>query len=438
MEALVKRCAGLDVHKETVAACVRVLEEDGGMSKTVRVFGTMTRSLLELSDWLAEFGVTDVAMEATGVYWKPIYNILEGRFGVLLVNAQHIKKVPGRKTDVKDCEWIAQLLQCGLLSGSFIPPAPQREWRDLTRTRAQLMDERTRHINRIQKVLEDANIKLASVASDIMGKSGRDMLEALIRGETDPKAMADLARGRMHSKKEPLREALWGRVTEHHRYLLKLHYGQVQHVERTIRDVEERIEAMVTSGALDKPRCGGVLEDVRAADPESKPLPFEQAVARADEVPGINTEAGHDILAEIGTDMSRFPSAKHLCSWTRICPGNNESAGKRKSGKTGRGNRWLRRILTQVACAASRTKRTYFAAQFRRIAKHRGKKRAIIAVAHSILTALYHMLKYDRHYQELGEDFFDRLDPERVTRYHVGRLEDLGYNVTLEKAPVAA
>jgi transposase len=438
MEALVKRCAGLDVHKETVAVCVRVMEEDGRVTKTVRTYGTMTRSLLELSDWLAESGVTDVAMEATGVYWKPIYNILENRFGVLLVNAQHIKKVPGRKTDVTDCEWIAQLLQCGLLSGSFVPPRPQREWRDLTRTRAQLVEEKTRHVNRIQKVLEDANIKVAGVATDIMGKSGRDMIEALIRGETDPKAMAELARGRMRSKRGQLREALWGRVNDHHRYMLRLHYEQIQHLERTIGQLNERIEEMVTSGVLDQPRCGGVLEEVKAARQETQPLPFEQAVARADELPGIDTQAAYAILAEIGADMAQFPSEKHLCSWTRICPGNNESAGKRKSGKTGRGNRWLRRILTQVAWAASRTKRTYFAAQFRRIAKRRGKKRAIIAVAHSILTALYHMLKYDRHYHELGEDFFDRLDPERVTRYHVGRLEDLGYSVTLTKAPVAA
>jgi transposase len=288
-----------------------------------------------------------------------------------------------------------------------------------------LVAEKTRHVNRIQKVLEDANIKMAGVATDIMGKSGRDMIEALIGGETDPKAMAELARGRMRSKKGQLQEALWGRVNDHHRYLLQLHYGQIQHLERTIGELNERIEAMVTSGDLDRPRCGGVLEEVKAASQETKPLPFEQAVARADEIPGIDTQAATDILAEIGTDMGQFPSEKHLCSWTRICPGNNESAGKRKSGNTGRGNRWLRRILTQVAWAASRSKHTYFAAQFRRIAKRRGKKRAIIAVAHSILTALYYMLKYDRHYRELGEDFFDRLDPERVTRYHVGRLEDL-------------
>ena len=439
MKAILERCAGLDVHKRVIWACVLLLGKDGTVKKFIRSFGAMTRDLLALSDFLAEHGVTDVAMESTGVYWKPVYNILEGSFRVLLCNAQHLKRVPGRKTDVKDSEWLAELVMCGLLKGSFVPPRPLREMRDLTRHRAQLTAERAREVQRIEKIFEDANIKLGAVATDILGESGRDMLNALIAGEEDAKKMAELARGRLRSKIPQLQEALHGHVTEHHRFMLKLHYEHVLYVEGLLKQVTDQIGRLIDTGNLDptapKP---DVPESEAPAAPEDSPLPFEEAANLADEIPGINRHAAEDILAETGTDMRQFPSERHLASWTKMCPGNDESAGKRKNARTGKGNRWLKRVMTQVGWAAARTKDTYFHAQFCRIAKRRGKKRAVLAVAHTILGVLYHMLKYHRHYQELGADFFDQLDPERVTRYHVGRLEDLGYNVTLTKAPVAA
>lgn len=405
METVVQCCAGLDVHKKTVVACVRRLESNGKIRKSVRSFGTMTRELLALSDWMADEGVTHVAMESTGVFWKPVYHLLEDRFEVLLVNAQHIKQVPGRKTDTKDCEWIAQLLQHGLLRGSFVPPRPLRELRDLTRHRAKLTDQQTAVVNRIHKVLEDANIKLASVASDIMGASGLDMLSAIVEGETDPTKLADLARRRLRGKIPALRLALEGKVTEHHRFLLKLHLDELSSLKAFIEQLNQRIEELT--------------------------VPFAEEIERLTQIPGIQRTTAENVLAEIGPDMSQFPTSGHLASWTGICPGNHESAGKRKSGKTTKGNRWLRRALTQAAWAAQATKGTYLKAQYRRLVSRRGKKRAIIAVAHTILEAIHHMLIQKVPYHDLGSDYFERLDPERLTRYLVKRLERLGHTVVL-------
>lgn len=411
VDTLYSRCAGIDVHKNNVVVCVRCCDRPGKVFEEVRTFSTMTADLLALSDWLAEHGVTHVAMESTGVYWKPVFNILEGRVEVILVNAEHIKKVPGRKTDVKDCQWIAQLLQHGLLKASFVPPPPIRELRDLTRQRTQLIQERTAAVNRIQKVLEDANIKLAGVATDVLGVSGRDMLEALIAGETDPAKLADLARKRLREKIPALRLALQGRVTDHHRFLLRMHLDHVTHLEELIGRLGGRIEAALA--------------------------PFAEAEERLQTIPGISQRVAETVLAEIGTKMEQFPSADHLASWAGMCPGNNESAGKRRSGRITKGNRWLKRILVQAAWAASHTKGTYLAAQYRRLAKRRGCKRALVAVGHTLLVIIYHVLKRGTTYAELGADFLERLEPVRLTRQLVKRLEALGHKVTLEPCPAA-
>ncbi len=410
METLYPRCAGIDVHKSNVVVCVRCGDRPGRPLEEVRTFPTMTRDLLALADWLAEHGVTHVAMESTGVYWKPVFNLLEGRCAVILVNAEHIKQVPGRKTDVKDCQWIAQLLQHGLLKASFVPPEPIRGLRDLTRQRTQLIQERASAANRIQKVLEDANIKLAAVATDVLGMSGRDMLEALIAGETDPEKLADLARKRLREKIPALQLALQGRVTEHHRFLLRLHLDHVDHLGELIG------------------RLGARIEEALA--------PFAEAAQRLQTIPGISQRVAETVVAEIGTDMGQFPSADHLASWAGMCPGNNESAGKRRSGHTTKGNRWLKRILVQAAWAASHTKGTYLAAQYHRLAKRRGRKRALVALGHTLLVIIYHVLKRGTTYAELGPDFLDRLEPERLTRQLVKRLQSLGHKVTLE--PVTA
>jgi transposase len=411
VETLHPRCAGLDVHKRTVVACARLAGGPGKPRPLVRTFATMTADLLALSDWLAEQGVTHVAMESTGVYWKPVYHLLEGRFQVLLVNAQHIKQVPGRKTDVKDCQWIAELLQHGLLRASFVPPPAIRELRDLTRQRAQLVGEKTAVANRIQKVLEDANIKLASVATDVLGASGRDMLEALIAGEADPEKLADLARRRLREKIPQLRLALAGRVTEHHRFLLRMHLDHLAHLEGLI----DRLGA----------RAGEVL------------APFAEAAERLTTIPGVSRRAAEVVLAEVGTDMKQFPSAAHLASWAGLCPGSHESAGKRKGGRTTKGDRWLRAILVQAAWAASRTKGTYLAAQYHHLARRRGRKRALVAVAHTLLGIIYRLLKDGTTYRELGPDHLDRPDPERLTQRLVKRLERMGHKVTLEPKPAA-
>ena len=413
MDLLHASCAGLDVHKQTVVACVRRLDAKGKVQQQTRTFGTMTSQLLELGDWLAEQAVTHVAMESTGVYWKPIWNLLEGQFEILLVNAQHIKQVPGRKTDVKDAEWIAQLLQHGLLRGSFVPSTPQQQLRELTRQRRQLIQARAAVANRIQKVLEDANIKLGSVASDVLGASGRDMLEAIIGGQGDAEVLAELARRRLRAKIPQLRLALAGRVTDHHRFLLRLLLDDLTQQEGLIARLSARITQVL-------------------------PSPFGEAVQRLATIPGIDERAAENILAEIGTDMDQFPTDGHLASWTGMCSGNRESAGKRQSGKATKGNRWLRTTLVQVAWAASHTKNTYLAAQYRRLAGRRGKKRALVALGHTILVIIYHLLKEQTTYRELGPDYFDQLDTERLTRALVRRLERLGHQVTLQPQQPAA
>lgn len=406
MEPLYPCCAGLDVHKDSVVACARRVGNSGRASKAIRTFGTTTAELLALVDWLEGEGVAHAAMESTGVYWKPVFNILEGHTEVILVNAQHIKQVPGRKTDVKDCEWLAQLLQHGLLKASFVPPAPTRELRDLTRQRTQLVRQVASIANRVQKVLEDANIKLGSVASDVLGESGRDMLQAMIAGQTDPETLAKLARGRLRAKIPALRLALRGRVTDHHRFLLQLLLDQLQSLEELIGRLSVRIEQVLAASA--------------------------QAVERLQTIPGVNQRVAETVLAEIGTQMEQFPTAGHLASWAGMCPGNNESAGKRRSGQTTKGDRWLRGMLVQAAWAASHTKDTYLAARYRNLARRKGRKRALVAVGHKILTIIYNVLKHGVPYHELGGDFLDRLEPERMMRQLVRRLEKLGHRVTLE------
>jgi transposase len=408
MEDIYPCCAGLDVHKESVEACVRRMEPRGRLHQQTRHWATMTRDLLAMADWMAAQGVSHVAMESTGVYWKPIYNILESRFTVLLVNARHLKQVPGRKSDIRDCQWIAQLLQHGLLKSSFIPPRGQRELRDLTRHRTQLVEEKTRTVNRIQKVLEDANIKLASVATEILGASGRAMLQALIKGEEDPVKLADMAQRQLRGKIPELEQALKGHLREHHRFMLRLLWKQLAQQEELINELEAKI--------------GEVTR------------PFAAEIERLDAVPGVDRRVAEVVLAEVGVDMRPFPTHQHVACWAGMCPGNEESAGKRRKRRITPGNRWLKRTLVQAAWAASHTKNTYLAAQYRRLAGRRGKKRALVAVGHSMLVIFYHMLKDVTTYAELGGDFYDRLEPVRLTRYYVKRLQALGHKVTLESA----
>jgi transposase len=406
MQVLYTHCAGLDVHKKTVVACLLTPDPQGGWQREVRSFSTMTRDLLALSDWLLEAGCTHVAMESTGEYWKPVFNILEAHFEVLLVNAQHIKAVPGRKTDVKDAQWIAELLQHGLLRASFIPPVAQRELRELTRHRTTFVRERATLVNRVQKVLESANIKLASVATDVLGVSGRAMLQALVAGETDTGAMAELAKGRLREKREQLVQALEGRVQAHHRFVLTELLGQIDSLEDTIARFAQQIEAY------------------RA--------PFAEAVELLDTIPGVGQETAEVIVAEMGADMSRFPTARHLAAWAGLAPGNHESAGKQRTGRTRKGNQALRQGLVQAAHAAAHTKNTYLAAQYHRLAARRGSKRAIVAVAHSMLVIAYCLLSRQEPYRELGGDYFDRLRPETTAKRLLRRLENLGYKITLQ------
>ena len=412
MEVLHEHVAGIDVHRKSLSVCVRHIGPDRRVRQQVRTFGTMTCDLLALRDWLEAEGVTHVAMEATGVLWKPVYNLLEGHVEVLLVNAHHVKQVEGRKTDVKDCQWLAQLLSCGLLRASFIPPKPQRQLRDLTRMRSQLIAERTRVVNRIHKVLEDANIQLAAVASNVLGVSGREMIEALITGEQDVEKMAQMARQRLRAKIPQLRLALEGRVSDHHRFLLKMLLEQYDGIDSQIGRLTQRIEEV----------CG----------------PFAAAIAKIAEMPGYDQTSGENVVAEIGTDMSRFASDNHLCSWATICPGNHESAGKQVHGRTVKGNRWLQAALCQSAWAAARAKDSYFGAQFHRLAGRRGKKRAVIAVAHAQLKVIYHLLTSDQSYKDLGPDYFLKLNAGRAARYHRKVLESMGYTVIPPDANTAA
>jgi transposase len=412
MDTLYPCCAGLDVHKKTVVACVRRLGPGGAVHQEVRTFGTMTAHLLALSDWLVHEGVTHVAMESTGVYGKPIFNLLEGAFQVVLVNPQHLKRVPRRKTDVKDCAWIAQLLQCGLLQPSFIPPRPIRELRELTRQRVQLVAEKTAAANRIHKALEGATIKLASVATDVLGLSGRAMIRALIAGEENPTVLANLARGVLQKKLPALEVALQGRMTEHHRFVLQLLLDHIEALERLIERLDRRIG--------------------------ERSAPFEGTIRNLDTIPGINRRGAECLVAELGKDMDQFPQAANLASWAGLCPGNRESGGKSQGGRTRKGNRWLRRMLVQAAWAASRKRGSYLRAQYRRLKGRRGAKRAAVAVAHTLLVISYQVIKRGVSYQELGEHYFDRLKPEELTRSLVRRLERLGHKVTLEAKDDAA
>jgi transposase len=412
MEVLYERCCGLDIHKKTVVACVAIGDGPGSVRKQVRSFGTMTDDLLVLADWLAEQGVTHVAMESTGVYWKPVWNLLEDQFTLLLVNAQHIKQVPGRKTDVRDCEWIADLLRHGLLRASFVPDRPQRELRELTRYRTTLLRERAAEVNRLQKTLEGANIKLGSVASDVMGKSGRAMLAALVAGETDVTRLADLAQRQLREKRPALERALTGLIGAHQRFLLAQQLAHIAFLETSITQVSTEI-----------------AERLR---------PVQEAIARVDAIPGVGQRTAETLIAEIGTDMTRFPSARHLASWAGLCPGNNESAGKRLSGKTRKGSPWVRAALVEAAQAAGHTKRTYLGALYQRLAARRGKKRATVAVAHTILVIVYHLLHRREDYQDLGANYFDERDRRHLQHRLVRRLEQLGLTVTVEPAAPAA
>jgi transposase len=405
MEVVYSRCAGLDVHKETVVACV--MNREGRTSqKEIRTFQTMTNDLLVLHDWLQANGVTHVAMESTGVYWKPIYNLLEGCFEVLLVNAAHMKAVPGHKTDVKDAEWIADLLSHGLLKASFIPPQDIRDMRDLTRYRKSLTDERVREVNRLQKLLETANIKLASVATDILGVSGRAMLEALVAGNTDPEVLSDLAKGKLRKKLNLLREALNGRFRPHHQFMLGHIIAHLDYLDEAIEQLSKEVEEQIN--------------------------PFFQEIQLLDTIPGVDLKIAEAIVAEIGVDMSRFPSSGHLASWAGLCPGNNESAGKRKSGKTRKGDRWLKRFLIEAAFAISHMKDNYLTALYHRLARRRGIKKAIIAVSHAIIVMAYHIISQKQPYYEFGADYFDRLNETYIKHSFIKRLESLGYEVALK------
>jgi len=412
MEVVYERCAGLDVHKKTVTACRIIPHQTEGWQREIRTFKTMTADLLGLADWLANADITHVAMESTGVYWKPIFNILESQFQVLLTNAQHVKYVPGHKTDVKDAQWLAELLQHGLLKASFIPSAPQRALRDLVRYRTQLIQERSREINRLQKVLEDSNLKIGSVVSDVLGASSRDMLTAIIGGQQDPSLLAQFARGRMRSKIAELQAALSGRVQDHHRLLLRIHLERIDELASKIETLSQEI-AMLTP------------------DFDTK-----DEIERLDEIPGVGLQVAEGILAELGTDMTRFPSANHAVSWAGLAPGKNESAGRNRSSRTTKGNKHLKSLLVQAAHTLARSKDNYLGALFRRIASKRGKKRAAVAVARSILVIVYHLLKRGSRYIELGSDYFDRLNQQRTTQRLIKRLEQLGHQVILQ--PISA
>jgi transposase len=452
MEVLYPRCAGLDVHKKNVVASRWIVDANGALVKETATFGATTPELLRLLDWLREAGVTHVAMESTGVYWKPVYAILEGHFEVWVVNAQHLHRVPGRKkTDRIDAEWIAQCLRLGLLSPSFVPPRAQRDLRDLTRARAKLVDEHSRVLNRIQKVLETANIKLASVASDIGGVSARAMLKEIIAGNTDPQALAELARGKLRRKLDELPAALTGLVQEHHRFLLTEHLSHLEFLEQRIDRFNDRIAAQIDRmspppAPTDPPSPMGegepnVVPEATARERRGEPPPplsYAAAIPFLDPVPGLDREVTEAILAELGTQMRQYPSAGHAASWTGIAPGNRESAGKRKGGKAPPGNKALRTALVRAARGAIGTKDSYFGALYRRIVARRGDKRATVAVARALLEVIYHMLLWQTPYHELGADYFDVRDRERNAQRLVERLSRMGYAVTITAQPTAA
>jgi transposase len=409
MQVLYPNCAGIDVHKREIKVCLVWRDALGQRQQEVRTYGTMTQDLRDMRDWLREHGCQAAAMESTGVYWQPVFNLLEGEMEVLLVNPSHLQHVPGRKTDVKDCEWLAELLEHGLLRGSFIPPKEIRDLRDLTRYRRKLVQTRTAEVNRLQKVLEGANLKLASVASDVMGVSGRAILQELLAGQQDPQVLAELSKGRLRSKRDELAAALEGRFRPHHAGLLSRILGHIDFLEERIAEWDAKIEEMCR--------------------------PYAEDLERLDTLPGVGQRAAQDLIGEIGVDMSPFPSHLHLCSWARMCPGNNESAGKRKSGRTGPGNRWLRAILVECGQAAGRTKGTYLAAQYRRFARKKGKKHAAVGVGHSLLEAAYFILRDKVSYQDLGPHHWEELHKTQVIRYHLKCLEGMGLHVQVQEVP---
>jgi len=407
MDVVYGRCCGIDIHKRIAVACVIVSEKKGRTRKVIRTFGTMTDDLLALADWLASEGVTHVAMESTGVYWKAPFNLLEGQFEVLLANAQHIKTVPGRKTDVKDAEWIADLLRHGLLRASFVPDRPQRELRELTRYRTSLVRERAAEANRLQKTLEGANIKLGDVATNVLGLSARQMLDALVAGTAEPATLAQLARGRMRAKIPQLERALSGRFAAHQRFSVGQQLAHIDYLDEVI----ERLSAQVAE----------------------RLAPFDTMIERLDAIPGIARRTAEILLAEIGSDMSRFPTAAHLASWAGMCPGHHESAGKQYDGKTRKGSPWLRQALIEAAAAAGKTKDTYLAAQYHRLVPRRGRNKAAVAVGHSILVIVWHLLQHDCPFVDLGSTYFDERDRAATERRLVRRLEQLGYSVRLDR-----
>lgn len=402
MQVVYACCAGLDVHKKTIVACVLTPE-----GKQIRTFSTMTGELLALVDWLRQQGCRAVAMESTGVYWKPVFNLLEAAdLEPMVVNAQHIKAVPGRKTDVRDAEWIADLLRHGLIRPSFIPDRGQRELRELVRYRRAVVEERSREANRLQKVLEGANIKLGSVASDVLGRSGRDMLKAICQGVEDPLTLAAMARGALREKTEQLQEALRGLVRTHQQFLLGEQLAHIEELEARLARLTVEIEARL--------------------------CPFAEILKRLETIPGVGRRIAEDLVAEIGTDMSRFPTDRHIASWAKICPGNRRTAGKARREHIGGGNPWLRTLLVEAAWGAARSKNTFLAAQYRRLTGRLGPKRAAIAVAHSILIIAYHVIREGKPYQELGATFYDQRSPKAVVRRLTQRLEGLGFQVTLQ------
>jgi transposase len=399
-----ERCAGLDVHKKTVVACVMVDKPDGQVQQAVRTFGTTTGEILALAEWLKSQAVSSVAMESTGVYWVPIYNLLEGDFELVVVNAQHMKAVPGRKTDVSDAEWIAQLHRHGLLQGSFVPPKPQRQLRELVRHRTNVVERRSQSVNELQKVLETANIKLASVVSEVTGVSATEMVAGLIAGEQGPEMLAELARGRLRDKKVQLAAALTGRVEKHHRFILSQLLADISFCEEQILELDGEIAVQMKE--------------------------YQDVIERLDEIPGVNRRIAEVVVAELGTDLSRFGDAAHAVSWAGMCPGNNQSGGKRRHARARDGNKSLKRVLVEAAHAAGRKKDSYFSAQYHRLAARRGKKRAKVAVGRSILETAFHLIERKTRYRDLGADYYDRRNPERLAKRLAERISKLGFKVS--------
>jgi transposase len=404
MEIIIEKGCGLDVHKGTVVACIM----GTGIKKEIRTYRTVTNDLLRLKEWIQEAGITHVAMESTGVYWKPVFNILEDHFEVILVNARHVKNVPGRKTDVQDSEWLCRLLRSGLVSGSFIPPRDIRELRDLTRHKRKLIQAITAEKQRVEKVLEDANIKLASIASDTFGASGKRIIEELIKGELEPGGMAELSKGRLRQKRGDLKEALVGQVREHHKFMIKVSLKHIRAMEKILSDIERRIQEKID-------------------------YHYKEEYALLQTIPGVKGEAS-TLIAEMGVDMGRFPSEDHLSSWAGMSPGNNESGGKKKPGSTTYGNKCLKTMLTEFAWVASKTKGTYLRSKYHSLVGRRGKKKALVALGHKILIMCYHILKYRCAYKELGVDYLDQRRKDKIARSYIKRLNHLGYEVILQEA----